>query len=52
MSSNLATREVSRRGKVLAMESEEELLLDDTADDREGGSDPESDIGLDQNKDV
>ena len=39
-------------GKVLAMESEEELLLDDTADDREGGSDPESDIGLDQNKDV
>ena len=39
-------------GKVLAMESEEELLLDDTADDREGGSDPESDIDLDQNKDV
>ena len=43
-------------GKVLAMESEEELLLDDsaddTADDREGGSDPEPDIGLDQNKDV
>ena len=43
-------------GKVLAMESEEELLLDDsaddTADDREGGNDPEPDIGLDQNKDV
>ena len=39
-------------GKVLAMESEEELLLDDTADDREGGSDPEPDIGLDQNKDM
>ena len=39
-------------GKVLAMESEEELLLDDTADDREGGSDPEPDIGLDRNKDV
>ena len=39
-------------GKVLAMESEEELLLDDTADDREGGSDPESDIGLDQTEDV
>ena len=41
-----------KTGKVLAMESEEELLLDDTADDREGGSDPEPDIGLDQNKDV
>ena len=43
-------------GNVLAMESEEELLLDDsaddTADDREGGNDPEPDIGLDQNKDV
>ena len=39
-------------GKVLLMESEEELLPDDTADDREGGSDPEPDIGLDQNKDV
>ena len=43
-------------GKVLAMESEGELLLDDsaddTADDREGGNDPEPDIGLDQNKDV
>ena len=39
-------------GKVLPMESEEELLPDDTADDREGGSDPKPDIGLDQNKDV
>ncbi len=43
-------------GKGLPMESEEELLpddsADDTADDREGGSDPKPDIGLDQNKDV
>ena len=32
------------------MESEEELLPDDTADDREEADEP--DIGLDQNKDV
>jgi len=43
-------------GEASLMESEEELLTDqradDTADDREEISDPESDIDLDQNKDA
>ena len=43
-------------GEDSPMESEEELLTDqradDTADDREEIIDPESDIGLDQNKDA
>ena len=45
-----------RAGEASSMESEEELLTDqradDIADDREEISDPESDIGLDQNKDA
>ena len=43
-------------GEAWPMESEEQLLTDqradDAADDREEISDPESDIGLDQNKDA
>ena len=39
-------------GEASPMESEEELLTDQRADDREEIGDPESDIGLDQNKDA